>query len=285
MPLALAAAALAIVAPSSWVADRSDLLLALLVLATALGIPASELAALRRHASIVVFLSVAPLVVLGAVAWLVGRPFAAPTQDGLLAVGLASSEVASVGLVALAGADATIAVGVVTGSLVLSALLGPALIGTLAATSHHGDTGRLLARFALVVILPLAAGVAVRTVAPRLRRAPPPRAGGGAGSGGALGAAGLPAVRSRVGGAGRGVAAHPARRRSRSGRPDDRHARLRGGRRAGVAGVRSPRRRGARRLRRGDAAGRRGGRRSPGQATPGSADNALRLAAGSVNPG
>lgn len=177
MPLALAAAALAIVAPSSWVADRSDLLLALLVLATALGIPASELAALRRHASIVVFLSVAPLVVLGAVAWLVGRPFAAPTQDGLLAVGLASSEVASVGLVALAGADATIAVGVVTGSLVLSALLGPALIGTLAATSHHGDTGRLLARFALVVILPLAAGVAVRTVAPRLRRADPEREG------------------------------------------------------------------------------------------------------------
>ncbi len=42
MPLALLAAALAIVLPSAAVAHRSDLLLALLVLATALGIPAAS---------------------------------------------------------------------------------------------------------------------------------------------------------------------------------------------------------------------------------------------------
>jgi predicted Na+-dependent transporter len=176
-PLALAAAALALIVPSPAVAGRSDLLLAALVLATALGITAGELAALRRHAVTVVFLSVAPLVVLGAAAWGLGRPFAAPTRDGLLAVGLASSEVASVGLVALAGADATIALGVVTGSLVVSALLGPAVIGLLAATHGHGGTGPLLVRFALIVILPLAAGVALRTVAPRLHRVDPQREG------------------------------------------------------------------------------------------------------------
>jgi bile acid:Na+ symporter, BASS family len=177
MPLALLAAALAIVLPSTAVAHRSDLLLALLVLATALGIPAAELAALRRHAAAVTALSIAPLIVLAAAAWLLGRPFAAPTQDGLLAVGLASSEVASVGLVALAGADATIALGVVTGSLVLSAVLGPAAIGMLATTAHHGGTGQLLARFALVVIVPLVVGVAVRTAAPRLGRVDPQREG------------------------------------------------------------------------------------------------------------
>lgn len=177
MPLALAATVLAIVVPSSAVAHRSDLLLALLVLATALGIPAAELAALRRHAPVVGFLSIAPLIVLGAAAWLIGRPFDAPTQDGLLAVGLASSEVASVGLVALAGADATIALGVVTGSLVLSAVLGPVVIGALATTGHHGGTAHLLARFALVVILPLAVGVAVRTAAPRLSRVDAEREG------------------------------------------------------------------------------------------------------------
>ena len=176
-PLALAAAALAIAVPSAAVAGRSDLLLGLLVLVTALGIPATELGALRRHTVPVAFLSVVPLLVLSAVAWALGRPFALPTRDGLLAVGLASSEVASVGLVALAAADATIALGVVTGSLVVSALVGPAVIGLLAPAAHRGGTGHLLGRFALVVILPLAVGVAGRTLAPRLARVDPQREG------------------------------------------------------------------------------------------------------------
>jgi BASS family bile acid:Na+ symporter len=162
-PLALAAAVLALVVPSGALARHSDLLLALLVLATSLGISASELAGLRRHAAAVTILAVAPLIVLAGVAWLLGRPFGDDVRDGLLAVGLSSSEVASVGLVALAGADATIALGAVTGSLVLSALLGPVAIGLLAGHSGHGGTGHLLARFALVVIAPLIAGVAVRS--------------------------------------------------------------------------------------------------------------------------
>lgn len=165
-PLALLAAALAIAVPSSALAAHSDLLLALLVLATALGISGSQLLALRRHAAAVAALSVAPLVALTLLAWLLGRPLAPPVQDGLLAVGLSSSEVASVGLVALAGADATIALGAVTGSLLLSALAGPPAIGLLAGHAGHGGTGHLLARFALVVIAPLAAGMAVRSLPP-----------------------------------------------------------------------------------------------------------------------
>ena len=75
-----------------------------------------------------------------------------------MAVGLSSSEVASVGLTALAGADATIALGAVAGSLVLAALVGPVAIGWLAGAhgGAHGGSGHLLARFALVVIAPLA---------------------------------------------------------------------------------------------------------------------------------
>ncbi len=162
-PLALVAAGLAIVLPSAALARRSDLLLALLVLATALGISASELAGLRHQAGVVAVLSVAPLMVLAGAAWLLGRPFGPDERDGLLAVGLSSSEVASVGLVALAGADATIALGAVTGSLVLSALLGPVAIGLLAGHAGHGGAGHLLLRFALVVLVPLVAGVAVRS--------------------------------------------------------------------------------------------------------------------------
>jgi BASS family bile acid:Na+ symporter len=162
-PLALLAAALALVVPLQAIADRSDLLLAALVLATALGISGSDLLALRRHAAAVTFLSVAPLVVLALAAWALGQLFAPSTRDGLLAVGLSSSEVASVGLAALAGADATIALGAVTGSLVLSALLGPVAIGWLAGHAGHGGSGHLLVRFALVVILPLILGVAIRS--------------------------------------------------------------------------------------------------------------------------
>jgi BASS family bile acid:Na+ symporter len=162
-PLALLATALAIVAPSAALARRSDLLLALLVIATALGISARELAALRAHGAAIAVLSIVPLIVLALVAWVVGRPFDTDVRDGLLAVGLSSSEVASVGLVALAGADATIALGAVTGSLILSALIGPAAIGVLAGHAGHGGTGALLGRFALVVILPLAVGVAIRS--------------------------------------------------------------------------------------------------------------------------
>jgi BASS family bile acid:Na+ symporter len=162
-PLALLAAALGLVLPSSTLAAHSDLLLAVLVLATALGISLTELARLREHVRAVVVLSVLPLPILVGAAWLLGRPFAPLVRDGLLAVGLSSAEVASVGLVALAGADATIALGVVTGSLVLAALIGPLAIGWLSTSSVHVSSGQLLARFALVVIVPLIVGVSARS--------------------------------------------------------------------------------------------------------------------------
>lgn len=163
VPLVAVATVLAIAVPSHAVADRSDLLLALLVLVTALGITASELMALRRHAGVVAVLSVVPFIVLVAAAWAVGRPFDADIRHGLLAVGASSAEVASVGLVALIGADATIALGAVVGSLVLSALLGPVALGVIAGASAHGGTVHLLGRFALVVIVPLILGVAIRS--------------------------------------------------------------------------------------------------------------------------
>jgi predicted Na+-dependent transporter len=166
-PLALLAAALALVVPSATIADHSDLLLAVLVLATALGISFADLARIGDHAGAVAFLSIVPFVALGAVAWLLGLPFSAPVRHGLLAVGLSSSEVAAVGLVALAGADAAVALGAVTGSLIVAAIAGPLLIGPLTGSgAAHVDSLRLLGRFALVVILPLILGVGVRSARP-----------------------------------------------------------------------------------------------------------------------
>jgi SBF-like CPA transporter family (DUF4137) len=161
--LAIAAAGLGLLAPSTALAERSDLLLALLVLASALGISFTAVARLREHSREILILSTLPLIVLAGAAWLIGRPFAPVVRDGLLAVGLSSTEVAAVGLVALAGADATIALGAVTGSLILAALIGPLAIGPLSGGAAHAGSGHLLGRFALIVILPLLIGVAVRS--------------------------------------------------------------------------------------------------------------------------
>jgi bile acid:Na+ symporter, BASS family len=179
-PLALLAAVLGLVAPSPTLGAHSDLLLALLVLATALGISFADLARLRAHARAVIVLSVLPLPLLVGAAWLLGRPFAPIIRDGLLAVGLSSSEVAAVGLVALAGADATIALGALTGSLVLAAIVGALAIGPLSGAVVHVGSAGLLGRFTLVVIVPLAIGVALRsraTLAPRLAAADAAREG------------------------------------------------------------------------------------------------------------
>ena len=167
-PLALLAAVLALALPSGAVAHRSDVLLAVLVLATALGIPAVELARLRAQATAVALLSVLPFLVLGAIGWALGRAFGAgEVRDGLVSCGLSSSEVAAVGLVALAGADAAIALGAVMGSLIVAAVFGPLAIAWLGG-GVHVDGGALLGRFALVVLAPLAAGVGLRTVIPAL---------------------------------------------------------------------------------------------------------------------
>ena len=277
LPLTLVATALALLVPSSAVAGRSDLLLALLVLATALGIPWSELTALRSRAATVVFLSVAPLVVLAAFAWALGHAFGSSTREGLVAVGLSSSEVASVGLTALAGADATVALGAVAGSLVLAALVGPVAIGWLAGGHGHahGGSGHLLARFALVVLAPLCVGVAVRSVRGSgawLARHDDERDGiaaltvivlvyaslsGTHGSHG-LGSALVASVCFCAGSALLGWAWYVRAARARSGdrgpgRADDRDAGLRGRRGARLAGVRHPRGGGAGRLRGRDA--------------------------------
>jgi predicted Na+-dependent transporter len=145
------------------VAADGDLLLAALVLFTALGIPAAHLLTLRRHALTILGLSLVPLIVLGATGWALGRPFSPAVQHGLLGTGLSSAEVASVGLVGVAGADATIALGVVTGSLLGAAVLSPLAIGLLSPGAAVNGAA-LLGRFGLVVVLPLLVGVAIRSL-------------------------------------------------------------------------------------------------------------------------
>ena len=173
LPLALVAAGLALLTPSAGAAARGDLVLAALVALTALGIAPRDLWALRDRRRAVLTLSVAPFGVLVPAAWAIGRLFDSPVREGVLALGLSCTEVAAVGLVALARGDAALALGALAGSLVVSATLGPLAVGLLAAGAATADPGALLGRFALVVLLPLAAGVAARVAWPRLARGEP----------------------------------------------------------------------------------------------------------------
>jgi BASS family bile acid:Na+ symporter len=168
LPLALVAAGLGLLAPSDTLADRSDLVLAALVLSTALAIAPSQLVALRERKTALAALVFVPFCALGALSWLVGRLFDDTVRDGLLALGVSSTEVAAVGLVALAGGSAVLALGALTGSLVLSALAGPPTLALLAGAGADVDVGELIARFALVVLLPLLVGLAIRALVPRL---------------------------------------------------------------------------------------------------------------------
>jgi predicted Na+-dependent transporter len=168
LPLAVVAAAFALLVPSHPLAECSDWVLAALVLFTALGIDPSQLATLRERGAALAALVLAPFVLLAALAWAVSRLFAEPVREGVLAVGVSSTEIAAVGLVALAGGSAVLALGVLTGSLVLSALAGPPLLSLLAGGTDV-PVGELVGRFALVVLAPLAAGLAARALLPRLR--------------------------------------------------------------------------------------------------------------------
>ena len=153
--------------PLAWLAGHQgiNVLLAILVFATAVTI---DPAALRRLVSAWRSLLVALIVgitVLPALSWAVSRIVAAGSlRDGVLVVGLAPCEIASVATTAMAGGEAAASAGVLIGSTVAAvALAGPIL--TLEAGHAGVSSGGIIANLALVVALPLAIGLAARACA------------------------------------------------------------------------------------------------------------------------
>jgi predicted Na+-dependent transporter len=168
LPLVLAAAVLGWAAPGPpRLLDRHqaiDVVLALLVFASAITVPggaASRLRALAPRLGIAVLAAAAVLPLLAfALSRLLGP---AALRDGVLAVGVAPAEVASVAITAIAGGDASAAaVLLVASTLICVAVAGPILV---LAGGHGVSAVHVLITLSLVVGVPLLAGLLLRRLA------------------------------------------------------------------------------------------------------------------------
>jgi predicted Na+-dependent transporter len=128
-----------------------------------------EPAALRRVRTTwrrLLVVLVVGITVLPCLSWSVSRLVAPGSlRDGILAVGLAPCEIASVATTAMAGGEAAFAAGVLIGSTVATIGLSGLILG-LEAGSASIDPWHILVNLLLVVALPLAAGLTVRAFAP-----------------------------------------------------------------------------------------------------------------------
>ncbi len=170
----LAAAILGLSArrPLAWLAGHQgiNVLLAVLVFATAVTI---EPAALRRAAAAwrpLLAALVTGITVLPLLSWAVSRLVATGSlRDGVMTVGLAPCEIASVATTAMAAGEAALAAGALIGSTLTAVLFaGPVL--RLEAGHASVSPGGIIANLALVVALPLAAGIALRAWVPPAAR-------------------------------------------------------------------------------------------------------------------
>jgi predicted Na+-dependent transporter len=147
--------------------------LAILVFCTGTSMTFGEIAGVRSASGRLFFVLGASTVTLPALAWLASRLVTDPVlRGGVLAAGVAPAEVASVALTGLAGAEVSVAAGLLVASTVLTVLLAGVTLSVLGAGSSASQLG-LLATLALVVALPLVAGSALRTLDPLSGREQP----------------------------------------------------------------------------------------------------------------
>jgi predicted Na+-dependent transporter len=140
--------------------------LGVLVFCTGASITFTDIAGVRTASRRLVLVLAVTTVALPAFAWLASRLVSGLVlRGGVLAAGVAPTEVASVALTGLAGGAAALAAGLLVGSTVVTVLLAGPILGLLGAHSTTSQLG-LLATLALVVALPLLVGSATRTLDP-----------------------------------------------------------------------------------------------------------------------
>lgn len=167
LPWLVAAAAtvgLAVPGPGRFLAAHGGVnaVLVVLVLATGLGIAPGAVAASRRVAPRLAMAVAVGLVGLPAMAWATSRMVApGPLREGVLALGIAPTEIAAVAITAMAGANpAVTALALVATSVLTVGLAGPVL-----SALSQGSTNpplEVLITLLLVVGVPLAIGAGLR---------------------------------------------------------------------------------------------------------------------------
>jgi BASS family bile acid:Na+ symporter len=162
--LVVAAAGVALPGPGRMAAagDGIDAALAVLVFATGLSLRLADLAAVRtawRRVALALAVSTAAL---PALAWAASRLIGDPVlRAGMLTVGVAPAEVATVALCVIAGGEAAVSAVILAASTLVAVLAaGPVL--ALAGAAATVPAASLLGTLALVVALPLAAGIGLR---------------------------------------------------------------------------------------------------------------------------
>ncbi len=139
-----------------------NIVLAVLVFAAALTVPAAVGSRLRRHGlRLLVLTAVSSAAVVG-LAWLVSRFVEAGSlRFGVLAVGLAPVEIATLGVAPLGGGDSLASGVMLIGSTALTALFAGPLVALLAGGTdvHVGD---LVVTLIVVVVIPFALGLLIR---------------------------------------------------------------------------------------------------------------------------
>lgn len=170
--LAAAVIGLCVQPPLAWLVGHQgiNVLLIVLVFATAVTVDPQALGRLARAWRHILAAVLAGVTVLPALSWAVAHLVpAGPLRDGVLVTGLAPCEIASVATTGLAGGEAAVAAGVLIGSTLASVILaGPIL--TLEAGHAGFSPGGVIENLAIVVALPLAVGIALRSWVPATAR-------------------------------------------------------------------------------------------------------------------
>jgi BASS family bile acid:Na+ symporter len=162
--LAIAAVGVAVPSPGRALAAGNgiDAALAVLVFATGLSLRAADLAAVRlawRRIAVVLLVSTAALPVLAwAASQLIGDPV---LRSGMQTVGVAPAEVATVALCVIAGGEAAVCATLLAASTLITVVAAGPILSLLGASVIVSPAG-LLGHLAVIIALPLAAGMALR---------------------------------------------------------------------------------------------------------------------------
>jgi predicted Na+-dependent transporter len=164
--LAAAVIGLAVQPPLAWLAGHQgiNVLLAVLVFATAVTISPSALGRIAAAWRTLAIALLAGITVLPVLSWAVAHVApAGPLRDGLLTLGLAPCEIASVATTMMADGEATLSAGVLIGSTLTTVVLAGPVLRLEAGPGASGvSPAAIIVNLAAVVALPLAAGIVVR---------------------------------------------------------------------------------------------------------------------------